>query len=166
MLHCICLTQCSISPSHRLDEVVDCGLWNVTVMNYGPSVDQVWISDKGHTWAITLPIQGQLWVITLAEIWASYGPCVAFFWNPDLVHTRTVIHKKCVTKMHHQTPMTCTYGYSHFIHFKTVASEVEIIFLSTLIYLFPQFGTAFFSSKEGGCSSTFVHIMNVQVISL
>ncbi len=32
-------------------------------------------------------------------------------------------------KIHHQTPMT--YGYSHFIHFKTVATEVEIQFLST-----------------------------------
>ncbi len=33
-------------------------------------------------------------------------------------------------KTHHQTPMTCTYGYSSFIHFKTVATEVEIQFLS------------------------------------
>ncbi len=32
-------------------------------------------------------------------------------------------------KIHHQTPRT--YGYSHFIHFKTVATEVEIQFLST-----------------------------------
>ncbi len=32
-------------------------------------------------------------------------------------------------KIHPQTPMT--YGYSHFIHFKTVATEVEI--QSTLI---------------------------------
>ncbi len=34
-------------------------------------------------------------------------------------------------KTRHQTLMTCTYGYSHFIHFKTVATEVEIRFLST-----------------------------------
>ncbi len=26
--HC-CLTQCNTSPSHRVDQVVDCGLWNV-----------------------------------------------------------------------------------------------------------------------------------------
>ncbi len=63
-----------------------------TAMTYGPSVDQVWIPDKGHTWAIIGPIQGQLWVINLAETWASYGPCVALVWNPDLVHTRTVSH--------------------------------------------------------------------------
>ncbi len=49
---------------------------------------------------------------------------------------------------HHQTPMTCTYGFSHFIHFKTVVTEVEIQ-LSTLISLLAQFGSAFFSSKEG-----------------
>ncbi len=48
------------------------------------------------------------------------------------------------------TPMNCTYGYSHFIHFKTVATEVEIQFLSTLISLLPPSGSAFFSSKEGG----------------
>ncbi len=69
---------------------------------------------------------------------------------------------------HHQTPMTCTYGYSHFIHTKTVATEVEIKMLSTWM-MFPsllaQFGSAFFSSKEGG-TSTFVHIMNVQVIGV
>ncbi len=61
-----------------------------------------------------------------------------------------------------------TYGYSHFIHFKTVATEVEIQSLTTLIMfpsLLPQFGSAFFSSKEGG-ASTFVHIMNVQVIGV
>ncbi len=54
------------------------------------------------------------------------------------------------TKTHHQTPMV--YGYSHFIHFKTVATEVEIPFLSTQIMfpLLPQFGSAFFSSKEVG----------------
>ncbi len=59
-----------------------------------------------------------------------------------------------------------THGYSHFIHFKTVATEVEIQFLSTLIMfpsLLPQFGSAFFSSKEGGAC---VHIMNVQVIGV
>ncbi len=50
----------------------------------------------------------------------------------------------------HQTPIT--YGYSHFIHFKTFATEVEIQCLSMLIMfpsLLPQFGSAFFNSKEG-----------------
>ncbi len=51
-------------------------------------------------------------------------------------------------KTHHQTPMT--YGYSYFIHFKTIATEVEIQFLSTLIMfpsLLPQFGSAFSLSQ-------------------
>ncbi len=58
-----------------------------------------------------------------------------------------------------------TYGYSHFIHFKTVATEGEVQFLRTRIMfpsLLPQFGSALFSSREGH-PSTFVHIMNVQV---
>ncbi len=28
----ICLTQCNTSPSHRVDQVVDCGLWNVGLL--------------------------------------------------------------------------------------------------------------------------------------
>ncbi len=42
---------------------------------------------------------------------------------------------------------------SHFINFKTIATEMEIQFLSTWIMFpsfFPQCGRAFFSSKEGG----------------
>ncbi len=50
---------------------------------------------------------------------------------------------------HHQTPMTCTYGCRHFIHFKTVVTEMEILCLSTLMSLLAQLGSAFFSSKEG-----------------
>ncbi len=39
-----------------------------------------------------------------------------------------------------------TYEYNNFIHFKP---EVEIQFLSTLMSLLAQFGSALFSSKEG-----------------
>ncbi len=46
-----------------------------------------------------------------------------------------------------------------FAHFKTVTTEVEIQFEKQS--LLPQFGSAFFSCKEGGVS-TFVHIMNVK----
>ncbi len=66
-------------------------------------------------------------------------------------------------KTHHQTPMT--YGYSHF---KTVATEVEIQFLSAwnmFPSLLPQFGSAFSLLKKG-VSQYFVHIMNVQVIGV
>ncbi len=43
-------------------------------------------------------------------------------------------------------------GYSHFIHFKTDATEVQIQFLSPLIMfpsLLPQFGSAFSLLKKG-----------------
>jgi len=60
--------------------------------------------------------------------------------------------------------MTCTYEFSHFLHFKTDTTEGQIQFLSTQNSLLPQFG-AFFSSKEGGVN-TFVHIMNAQVIGV
>ncbi len=66
--------------------------------------------------------------------------------------------------MYHQTPMTCTYGYGNFIHFKTVATEMEIKFLSTLISLLPQFGSAFPLLKKGVSQYFFFHIMNAQVI--
>ncbi len=50
---------------------------------------------------------------------------------------------------HHQTLMTCSYGCRHFIHFKTVATELEIQFLSTLMSLLAQFGSAFSLLKKG-----------------
>ncbi len=50
---------------------------------------------------------------------------------------------------HHQTLMTCSYGCRQFIHFKTVATEVEILFLSTLMSLLAQFGSAFSLLKKG-----------------
>ncbi len=42
-------------------------------------------------------------------------------------------------KTHHQTPMTCRYGYSHFIDLKTVSTEVEIHFLKYINYVFSIF---------------------------
>ncbi len=43
-----------------------------------------------------------------------------------------------------ETPPVYWNGYSHFIHFKTVATEVEIQFLSTWISLLPQFESCIF----------------------
>ncbi len=42
----------------------------------GPHDQLLLVPDKGHTWAITGQIQGQLCVIKLAETCASYGQCV------------------------------------------------------------------------------------------
>ncbi len=41
---------------------------------------------------------------------------------------KTAEHLWCDFITHHQTPMTCTYGFSHFIHFKTGETEVQIQF--------------------------------------
>ncbi len=42
----ICLTQCNTSPSHRVDQVVDCGLWNV-----GPLLfNGMKLLDIGRNW--------------------------------------------------------------------------------------------------------------------
>ncbi len=54
---------------------------------------------------------------------------------------------KVYAKTHHQTPMT--YGCRHFIHFKTDATEMEILFLSTLMSLLAQFGSTFSLLKKG-----------------
>ncbi len=59
-------------------------------------------------------------------------------------------HLWCDFITHHQTLMT--YGYIWIQSFHTLqtgATEMEIQFLSTFISLLPQFGSAFFSSKEG-----------------
>ncbi len=37
-------------------------------------------------------------------------------------------------KTHRQTPMTCTYGFSHFRHFQNCCNRDEIIFLNTCLY--------------------------------
>ncbi len=53
----ICLTQCNTSPSHRVDRVVDCGLYNV-----GPLLFNGWakLLDIGRNWNTLsyMPIQG------------------------------------------------------------------------------------------------------------
>ncbi len=45
-----------------------------------------------------------------------------------------------------------TNDFTYFMHFRTVAAEVEIQFLNSWIMfpsLLPQFGSGFFTSKEG-----------------
>ncbi len=43
----ICLTQCNTSPSHRVDQVVDCGLWNVGPLLFNGCVKML---DIGRNW--------------------------------------------------------------------------------------------------------------------
>ncbi len=57
-------------------------------------------------------------------------------------------------KTHHQTPMTCTYGYSHFRHFQNLCNRdgITILEIPELYFHFccHSFESAFFCSKEGG----------------
>ncbi len=52
----ICLTQCNTSPSHRVDQVVDCGLWNVGPLLFNGCAK---LLDIGKYWNTLLytPIQ-------------------------------------------------------------------------------------------------------------
>ncbi len=43
----ICLTQCITSPSHRVDQVVDCSLWNVGPLLYNGCAK---LLDIGRNW--------------------------------------------------------------------------------------------------------------------
>ncbi len=43
----ICLTQCNTSPSHRVDQVVDCGLWNVGPLLFNGCAK---LLDFGRNW--------------------------------------------------------------------------------------------------------------------
>uniref|UniRef100_A0A8P4GGC4 P/Homo B domain-containing protein n=1 Tax=Dicentrarchus labrax TaxID=13489 RepID=A0A8P4GGC4_DICLA len=43
----ICLTQCNTSPSHRVDQVVDCGLWDVGPLLFNGCAK---LLDIGKTW--------------------------------------------------------------------------------------------------------------------
>ncbi len=52
----ICLTQCNTSPSHRVDQVVDCGLWNVGPLLFNGSAKLLDIGRNWNTLSYT-PIQ-------------------------------------------------------------------------------------------------------------
>ncbi len=43
----ICLTQCNTSPLHRVDQVVDCGLWNVGPLLFNGRAK---LLDIGRNW--------------------------------------------------------------------------------------------------------------------
>ncbi len=52
----ICLTQCNTSPSHRVDQVVDCGLWDVGLLLFNVCVKLLDIGRTCNTLSYT-PIQ-------------------------------------------------------------------------------------------------------------
>ncbi len=50
----ICLTQCNTSPSHRVDQVVVCGLWNVAPLLFNGCVKLLDIDRNWNTLSYTL----------------------------------------------------------------------------------------------------------------
>ncbi len=52
----ICLMQCNTSPSHRVDQVVDCGLWNVGPLLFNDCAKLLDICRNWNTLSYT-PIQ-------------------------------------------------------------------------------------------------------------
>ncbi len=55
------------------------------------------------------------------NVYGGYGPVTV---NADLE-----------PKTHHQTPMTCTYGFSHFRHLQNCCNRDEIQFVNTYNYV-------------------------------
>ncbi len=45
----ICVTQCSTSPSHRVDQVVDCGLWYVGLLLFNGCAKLLYIGRNWNT---------------------------------------------------------------------------------------------------------------------
>ena len=63
----ICLMQCNTSPSHRVNQAVDCGLWNVVPLLFN---DCVKLLDIGRNW-IALSIQSITNMLngTCSDVW-------------------------------------------------------------------------------------------------
>ena len=50
----ICLMQCDTSPSHRVDQAVDCGLWNVVPLLFNSCAKLLDIGGNWKTLSYTL----------------------------------------------------------------------------------------------------------------
>ncbi len=70
----ICLTQCNTSPLHRVDQVVDCGLWNVGPLLFNGCAK---LLDIGRNWNMLsyTPIQSILNMFNGWHIWWVCWPC-------------------------------------------------------------------------------------------
>ncbi len=69
----ICLTQCNTSPSHRVDQVVDCGLWDVGPLLFNGVV----YADPEHLkhaqW-VTCPVS----ILTMQELGCFQLPGIVY----------------------------------------------------------------------------------------
>ncbi len=67
----ICLTQCNTSPSHRVDQVVDCGLCNVGPLLFNGCVKLLDIGRNWNTLSYT-PIQS---IPNMLNVWHVWRVC-------------------------------------------------------------------------------------------
>ncbi len=70
----ICLTQCNTSPSHRVDQVDDCGLWNVGPLLFNGCAK---LLDIGRNWntLLYMPIQSIPNMLNGWHVWWVCQPC-------------------------------------------------------------------------------------------
>ncbi len=101
----ICLTHCNISPSHRVDQVVDCGLWNVgpllfngcakmldigrnwNMLSYTPIESIPNMLNGWYVWRVCWPCKN--WdVFSFQELWTdpcNMGPCIIMLQHEVMV---------------------------------------------------------------------------------
>ncbi len=73
----ICLTQCNRSPSHKVDQVVDCGLWNVGPLLFNGCAKLLDIGRNWNTLSYT-PIQS---IPNMLNGWHVSGECAGHEWT-------------------------------------------------------------------------------------
>ncbi len=82
----ICLTQCNTSPSHRVDQVVDCGLWNIGPLLFTGCAKLLEIGRNWNTLSYT-PIQSipnmlngwhVRWVLAMQELGCFQLPGIVY----------------------------------------------------------------------------------------
>ncbi len=70
----ICLTHCNTSPSHRVDQVVDCGLWNVGPLLFNECAKLLDIGRNWNTLSYT-PIQSIPNMLNVSHVRWVCWPC-------------------------------------------------------------------------------------------
>ncbi len=140
----ICLTQCNTSPSHRVDQVVDCGLWNVGPLLFNGCAKLLDIGRNWNTLSYT-PIQSipnmlngwhVRWVCWPCKNWdvfsfqelctdpCNMGPCIIMLQHEVMVvyewHNNGTVSQNAINKMH-LCSLSITYA-STYTHSTTLTS--------------------------------------------
>ncbi len=103
----ICLTQCKPSPSHRVDQVVDCGLWNVGPLLFNGCAK---LLDIGRNWNMLsytaiqrIPNMLNGWHVQILAIWGRALSCCNMRWwswmNGTTMGLRILSRYLCAFKM-------------------------------------------------------------------